>query len=125
MMGERRTPGVEDGGESDAGAQMLRVGGDRGQRVGRGPEQEVVDDGLVVERDGADRRWKGENDVIVGNRREFGLAVFEPLPRRGGLTLRAMAVAAGIVGDPLVRAVPRNARRGRRAPRSGNSRSPT
>src|SRR5271169_3464298 len=39
------------------------------------------------------------------NRQEFGLAVFEPLPRRGGLALRAVAVAAGIVGDALVRAV--------------------
>ena len=29
MMGERRAPGVEDGGQADARAQMLRVGGDR------------------------------------------------------------------------------------------------
>ena len=33
------------------------------------------------------------------------MAVFEPLPRRGGLALRTVAVAAGIVGDALVRAV--------------------
>jgi hypothetical protein len=38
---------MEDGGEADARAQMLRAGGDGGQRLGRGPEQEVVDDGLV------------------------------------------------------------------------------
>ena len=31
--------------------------------------------------------------------------MFEPLPRRGGLALRAVAVAAGVVGDALVRAV--------------------
>jgi hypothetical protein len=84
---------------------MLRVGGEGGQRLGGGPEQEVVDGGLVLERDGADRGRQGEDDVIIRNRQEFGLAVFEPLPRRGGLALRAVAVAAGIVGDALVRAV--------------------
>jgi len=105
MVGERRAPGVQDGGEADARAQMLRVGGDRGQRLGGGPEQQVVDGRLVRERDGADRCRQGEDDVVIGNRQQLGLAVFEPLSRRRGLTLRAVAVAAGIVGDPLVRAV--------------------
>ena len=59
---------MEDGGEADAGAQMLRVGGDRGQRLGGGPEQEVVDGGLVLERDRADRSRQGEDDVIIGDR---------------------------------------------------------
>jgi hypothetical protein len=48
MMGQRRAPGVEHGGEADARAQALRVGGDRGQRLGGGPEQEVVDGGLAL-----------------------------------------------------------------------------
>ena len=104
-MGHRRAPGVEDGGEADARAEMLGIGGDRGQRFGRSLEQEVVDGGLVVERDRAERRRQGEHHVIVGNRQQVGLAVFEPLSRRGGLTLRAMPVAAGVVGDPFVRAV--------------------
>ena len=85
--------------------EMLRVGGDGDQRLGGGPEQEVVDGGLVLERDGADRRRQGEDDVIVGDRQEFGLAVGEPLARRRALTLRAVAVAAGVVGDAFVRAV--------------------
>ena len=63
------------------------------------------DDGLVVERDGADRRRQGEDDVIVGNRKQLRLAVVEPLPRRRGLALGAMPIAAGVVGDQLVRAV--------------------
>src|SRR5271157_4736199 len=56
MVGQHRAPGVQYGGEADARAEMLRVGGDRGQRLGGGLEQEVVDGRLVVERDGADRR---------------------------------------------------------------------
>ena len=101
MVGQRRAPGVQHGGEADARAQMLRVGGDGGQRLRGGPEQEVVDGGLVLERDGADRRRQGEDDVVVGNRQQLGLAVFEPLPRRGRLALRAVAVAAGNGRRPL------------------------
>src|SRR4029077_19590453 len=68
-------------------------------------EQEIVDGGLVLERDRADRRRHGEDEVIVGNWEQLRLAVFEPLPRRRSLTLWAMAVAAGIVGDTFVRTV--------------------
>ena len=81
------------------------VGGDGDERLGGCPEQEVVDGGLVLERDRADRRRQGEDDVVVGDRQELRLAVGEPLSCRRALTLRAMAVAAGIVGDALVRAV--------------------
>ena len=38
MVGERRTPGVQHGGEADARAEMLRVSGDGGERPGGGPE---------------------------------------------------------------------------------------
>ena len=125
MMGERRAPGVEHGGEADARAQMLGVGGDGGQRLGGGPEQEVVDGGLVLERDRADRRRQGEDDMIGGDRQEFGLALGEPLPRRRALTLRAVAVAAGIVGDAFVRAVLATLDVTAERRRSDRSRSPT
>ena len=59
MVGERRAPGVEHGGEADAGAEMLGVGGDGDQRLGRGLEQEAVDDGLVLVGDVADRAPAG------------------------------------------------------------------
>ena len=86
-------------------APRFGVGGDGDQGLGGGPEQEVVDGGLVLERDRADRRRQGEDDVIIGDRQKLRLAVGEPLPRRRALALRAMAVAAGIVGDAFVRAV--------------------
>ena len=94
VMGQRRAPGVQHGGEADARAEMFRVGGDRDQRLGGGPEQEVVDGGLVLERDRADRRRQGEDDVIIGDRQEFGLALGEPLPRRRALALRAVTRVA-------------------------------
>ena len=42
-----------------------------------------------------------EDDMIVGDREEFGLALDQPLPRRRALTLRAVAVAAGNGRRPL------------------------
>ena len=100
-MGQRRAPGVEHGGEANAGAEMLGVGGDRGQRLGGGPEQEVVDGGLVGKRDRADCRRQGEDDVVVGNRQQLRLAFGEPLPSRRALAFRAMPIAAGNGRRPL------------------------
>ena len=125
MVGQRRAPGVQHGGQADARAQMLRVGGDGGQRLGGGPEQEVVDGRLVLERDGADRGRQGEDDVIVGNRQELRLAVGEPSPR-GGAPGTSGSDGCGRSCMRRARArSPRSARRGRRARRCDRSRSPT
>ena len=126
MMGQRRAPGVEHGGEADARAQMLRVGGDGGQRLGCGLEQQIVDDGLVLERDRADRRRQGEDDVIIGNRQKLRRALGEPLPAPP----RPDTWGSDGCGRNCRRCVrarsPRqHARRVRRAPRSDRSRSPT
>jgi hypothetical protein len=48
MVRHRRAPGVEHGGEADAGAEMLVIGGDGEQRLGRRAEQQVVDRRLVL-----------------------------------------------------------------------------
>ena len=43
MMVQVLAPGVEHGDEADLGAEMLRIGGDGAQRLGRRPEQDGVD----------------------------------------------------------------------------------
>ena len=48
VVGHRRAPGVQHGGDADAGAEMLRIGGDGQHRLGRRLEQQVVDHRLVV-----------------------------------------------------------------------------
>ena len=86
MVGHRRAPGVEDGGEADARAEMLGVGGDRGQCFGRSLEQEVVDGGFVLEHDRADRADRsreGEDEVIVVNRQKLGFAISSSHCRAG------------------------------------------
>jgi hypothetical protein len=84
---------------------MPGIGGDGEQRLGSGLEQGVVDRLLVGVGDVRDRRRQREDDMIVGDRQQLGAAGFEPIVSGGGLTLRAMAVAAGIVRHIDVRAV--------------------
>ena len=67
------------GGDSDPGTEVLGVGGDRDQRLGRSLEQEVVDDGLVLVGDIGDRRRQREHDVEVADREQIGLALGQPL----------------------------------------------
>jgi hypothetical protein len=95
-------PGVEDGGEADLGSQMFRIGRD-GPKSGRdGLEEEVVNDLLVVEGEGAEGVGKCEDDVEVRDRQEFAPPGLEPFGFGQGLTLGAVPVAAGVVGDHLV-----------------------
>jgi hypothetical protein len=104
-MGECRTPGVQDGGNADPSAEVLGIGRDGDQRLGRGFEQDVVDDRLVLVGDVADRRRQREDHVIVRHRQQLGLALSEPLLRCCPLALRAVSIAARVVGDLRVRAV--------------------
>jgi hypothetical protein len=99
MMRQRLPPCVQNSDDADLCAEPTRVGGERRHRFDRRREQDRVDDGLVLERDGGDRRGQCEHDVEIRNRQKFGLACGKPLRPRHALTLRAMAVAAGIVGD--------------------------
>ena len=105
VMGHRRAPGVQHGGDADAGAEVLGIGGDRDQGLGRGLEQEIVDHRLVLVGDVGDGRRQREHHVIVRHRQQLGLARGEPFLCRGALALRAVPVAARVVGDLGVRAL--------------------
>ena len=73
VVGQRLAPGVQHGEDADLGAELRGFGGERGQGLGGGAEQDRVDGGLVLEGDGGDRRRQGEDDVEIGNRQQFGL----------------------------------------------------
>ena len=81
------------------------IGRDRGQGLGRGLEQQVVDDGLVLVGDVGDGRRQREHDVIVRHRQQIGFARGQPFLCRRALALRAVPVAARIVRDLAVRAL--------------------
>ena len=57
------SPAVQHAEETDLRAQMLWIGGDDAQCLRRCPEQDVVDDGLVLERDDLDLLGHGEHNV--------------------------------------------------------------
>ena len=105
MMGHGRAPGVEHGGDADARTQLLGIGSDGQHGLRGGLEQQVVEQSLVVERDGGDLGGQREHEVEIADRQQVGLARGEPGPRGGALALGAVAVAAGVVGDPPMAAV--------------------
>src|ERR1700751_497091 len=106
MMGHRRAPGMEHGGGTNAGAEMLGMRCNRQQRVGCGAEQQVVDHCLVLVGDWANLGWQREDHVEIADREQVGLAGGKPILRRPALTLWAMAIAARVVGDAVVAPTP-------------------
>ena len=105
VMGQRRSPGVKHGGDADPRAQETGIGGDRQHRLGRCAEQQVIDDGLVVEGDGGDLGGHGEDDVEVSDRQQVGCARGQPRARGSALALGTVSVAAAVIGDPPIVAV--------------------
>src|SRR4051795_6440307 len=99
VVGERLPPRVQDRDHPGLGAQMLRIGADGADGLGRGLEQDVVDHGLVLQGDRRHRRRQGEDDMKIGDGQEFGPAIGQPLQPRETLALRAVPVAAGVIGD--------------------------
>ena len=70
MMRQGLAPRVENEGDhTGLGAEVLRIGADDADRLSRGLEQDVVNDRLVLEGDGGDGCWHGEDDVEIGDRR--------------------------------------------------------
>ena len=108
MMDEGLAPGVEDGEEPEASAEMAGVGGDLLKRSGCGAQQQGVDDLGVLERERRQALRDREHHVGVAHRQHLPLACCEPERLGTALTLRAVAVATRVVGDrPLPAGVTR------------------
>src|SRR5208283_4034271 len=104
MMMEVLAPGMEHGQEADPRAQMFGVGGDSQEGFGRSAKEHAVNDPLVLEGQGRDRPGQREDDVKVLDRQQLAGALFEPRRAGGALALRAMAIAAGAIGNRAVAA---------------------
>ena len=87
VMHQGLAPRVQNGQPADLRAEPARIGGQNGHGLEGGLEQDRVDDGLVLEREGGDRRGQCEHDVEIRNRQKFGLACGKPLRPRHALTL--------------------------------------
>lgn len=91
-------PGMEHGEEADLGAEMLGIGGDGAQRLGCGPQQDGVDRLLVVEGNLGDLCRQREHDMEVRHRQQLGLPRRQPVFAGLALALRAVPVAARVIG---------------------------
>jgi hypothetical protein len=94
-------PSVEHGKEADFGSEVFRVGSDGAEGFGACPEEDGVDHAFVLKSHGGNFIRDGKDDVIIGNGKQLGHARFEPLCFGQRLTLRAVAVAAGVIRDSL------------------------
>ena len=98
------SPTVQYGEKADLGAQMLGIGSDGGQGLGRGAEENAVEENFVLVSDGSDRFGDGEDDMKIMRVENFGGSFLDPLRTSEGLTFWAMTVAAAVVAGPLVTA---------------------
>jgi hypothetical protein len=90
---------VENGDHASLTTKVLRISADDADRLSRSFEQDVVDNRLVLERDGGDRSWHSEDDVKITDRQKVSLTVCEPLRTCEALALWAVSVAATIESD--------------------------
>ena len=105
VLCHRRSPCVEDGGDADAGAEVLRVSRDCHHRLRRRAEQQIVDDRLVLQGYVGNLGGKREDDMEVADRQQVGFTLGQPGARSGALAFGAMPIAAAVVGNALTPAV--------------------
>ena len=92
-------PGVEDAEESDLGAEMPGVRGNLINVSGARAKQQVIDHFFILQGERCQLVGEREDDMSVGHGEQFGAARGQPAVARLALTLRAVPVAAGVIGD--------------------------
>lgn len=81
VMGQQiRAPGVQDGEESDLGAEPLGIGGHLEQSLGAGLEQQIEESLGRSERQRVQFVGQGEDDVEVVGVEQVALLRLKPLP---------------------------------------------
>ena len=93
------SPSVQDAEEADLGTEMFWIRGNFQQSGSRGIEQESEQHLLVLPDQWDERVRHAENEMKIVHRQQFLLALGEPGLASAGLTLRAMPVPTGVVGD--------------------------
>ncbi len=84
---------------------MLRIGSYFQQRIGRGAEQNIVNDSLVLPGDARHGIRQREHHVKVFYGQQLTAPGLQPSGPRRGLAFRTMAIAAGVVNYVAVRAM--------------------
>src|SRR5260370_42031383 len=85
--------------EADLRAQVFRIATDLEKCFCTGAEQQIVDDFLVLQSQWSKLRRKCEDHMDVARREELSSTCGDPAFPGRGLTLRAVSIAAAVVGD--------------------------
>src|SRR5205809_2341051 len=93
------TPRVQHAEEANFCTEMLGIARDFQKGLRTGAKQEIVDDLLVLQDQRGQMTRKGEDHMDVARREKFSLTCCDPPFPGSSLTLRAVAVPAGVVGD--------------------------
>src|SRR5438132_7353108 len=99
------SPGMQNADDADLRAQMFGIGRDFQQCLRAGSEQQVVEHGRIVQGQYIEFVWRGEHDMEVGGGEKLAFAGSKPALARLRLALRAVPVAARVVGDGLAAAL--------------------
>jgi len=85
--------------ETDLGSEMLGVEGNLQKSLGTGPEQQIVEELLVLQQEWRELVGQGKDHVEVVDGEQFFLASREPTLTGCHLTLWAMAIPTGVEND--------------------------
>src|SRR5260221_3513839 len=99
MEPELLIPGMQHGEEADFRAEVFRISSDFEKCFCTGAEQQIVDDFLVLQSQWSKLWRKCEDHMDVARREKFSLPCGDPAFPGRGLTLRAVSIAAAVVGD--------------------------
>ncbi len=99
MVLEILPPCVQDGDDADLGAEVLAIGGNGGESLGRCFEQQSVDLGLVLVGHRADQGRKREHEMKMRHGQKLGFTRRKPFRRSPPLAFRTVPITAGIIGD--------------------------
>lgn len=98
------SPRVENADDPDLRAEVPGIGSHFESCRGTGPEQQIVEQLCIFQRQHVEFVRHGENDMEITGRQHLALTCSQPAFARLSLTFRAMPVAARVVGDGLMAA---------------------
>jgi hypothetical protein len=81
---------------------MLGIGRNGAQCLAGRPEQNVVDDVLILKGNGCDWLWHSEDHMEILGVEKLGSTIIQPLGASQRLTFWAVAITARIITDALV-----------------------
>ena len=93
---QRLPPSMQHGEETEASPEPALSHFE--QRLGGGAKQDAVDDARVLQRQGSELLRQREHDMKVDDGQQVEQPLVEPLGPRGGLALRTMPIATGVIG---------------------------